>query len=418
MILTNALLSIAFSMISAYTNAVKVPVDEAPTEVRDLRNFWVGSPFWPVDVCVEGRSGTVFQIQHGIVRYYRSSGSFMYNHDKPGALSGFRGEPVLSSNQVFELADETVRKFVRRRDPLAGMTAHVQRLREFVSKGPEVPFYLISWSRQAQDAGSPASLEIDARKGLIVAMSLDDYSFYNLAVAWDIRNRVFLPSGTNSQSHPGFLNPAERLPPLSTNQTLAAMHSCDTLCRRLGFNPITPTDPGAVDWINTFSYTNPWIVATTTISRVSFIGGGWLDALGGVVCDAFSADSCYIDQWWVRTPEDWYLYEGMVNYSWADLAHTVETNLLRNVGVPKALLEPYSRRLRNTSEPVIGEPGLKRVLVEWTNGAPQAIEYVRGSSIVWENHLGFAAEFDVESGRLTSIRFRDPAIIRAMADAD
>jgi hypothetical protein len=40
-----------------------------------------------------------------------------------------------------------------------------------------------------------------------------------------------------------------------------------------------------------------------------------------------------------------------------------------------------------------------------------------GAAFLWKNNLGFAAEFDLETGDLKSIRFRNPKLIEALGRA-
>ena len=61
MILTNALLSIGFSIVSNFTNVVPVPADAVPTSVEDLREFVILCPPYvlvPLQLSLVHRRGT------------------------------------------------------------------------------------------------------------------------------------------------------------------------------------------------------------------------------------------------------------------------------------------------------------------------------------------------------------------------
>lgn len=439
MILTNALLSIGFALVSNFTKVVPVPVDAVPARIEDLKEYFVGSTLWPVDLSLVHRRGTAFGIQHGTVCGFMSPDAFEFAQFDREHISRYYGTPTLSSNEVFDLAERTVRHLAKRTllpgpqsplfsgisigetwpgDPLAGLQSHVQRMLAS-SQGPELPYYTVMWMNPKRDTCA-ATVEIDARNGEIVAVHLLDERFYDLAFAWKMRNEVYTPDLPKA---PNPANPASGkartrvLPCPSTNQVLGAIGNWLWLCQGLGVNPGSATNLNTVDWERSCLYTNPWISATAEEAQIMFTNGTRFNAFGDTASTYFLAGACYVDSWQARTPEQWFVFEGKITSRWDELAKRLEHNLVEKLGIPKELLAPYTRRLENDDPPVLGAKSLKRVLVEWTNGAPQRVEYENGAARVWENHLGFEAEFDLETGEVKSLRFRDPILIEALGRA-
>ena len=413
-ILTNALLSIGFSLVANFTNVVPVPKALVPTRVQDLRAYEIGSGSWPVDLNMAHKRGTYFEIKHGVVIEYCSPDSFLHNQN-PSSIARFKGAATLSSNEVLKLAEQVVRRLARQSDPIAGRPAKVDRLRDW-GTGTDMPFYSVSWpTDRSNEPLSPAWVEVDARSGEVASINLGgSYAFFDLSFSWEMRKRTYIPDasdGTKPDAMEDGKLAALRHP---TNQVLEAIESLRLLCERLGTEPLTSTNLTEVDWKNTCLYTNDWIAPNTAVTRVSFTNGSWLDAVGTTACDAYSADACYVDEWWMRTPEQWFLFHGRINFFWQNLARKLETDLSNRLHIPKALLASYQCGLRNTAILPLGEIGLKRILVDWTNGAPQKVEYRGGAVWAWQNHVGFSAEFDVEDGELKSVRFREPKLIEVL----
>ena len=415
MILTNSLLGIAFSLVADFTNAVPVPPNEVPTCVQDLARYHVGSPFWPVDLVLIGRDGTEFDIQHGVVTFFASARSYMHSVGV-GSLPRFRGAKTVGEDQAAATALRAVRLLARHGDPTASLRAKVRHLKEGTD-GPDLPFYVVYWPDPGPDGPSPAQVEIDARDGRITSVFLGDYAFYDIAFSVEMKRRVWLPDSLPPKEGVGEPSRSPRPPTPSTNEVLQALSSWSWLCDGLGLDCGVGASLAAVNWDNTYLYTNAWVSSTSPVCRVTFTNRSWFDAVGGVASDAFSPGSCYINEWGFRVLEDWLPFEGKVNRRWGDVAGDLEQRLETRLGIPRQLLAKYERHLRNTSVPGVGETGLKRVLVNWNNGAPVRVEYRGGAVWAWENHLGFSAELDVGTGELKFIRFCDPALIEALARA-
>ena len=67
---TNTLLTIAFSLISNFTNVVSIPPDAVPQSPADLERCPIGSPSSPIHLFLTGTKGTEFSILGGVVSRY------------------------------------------------------------------------------------------------------------------------------------------------------------------------------------------------------------------------------------------------------------------------------------------------------------------------------------------------------------
>jgi hypothetical protein len=422
MVLTNALLAAGLSIVASFTNLVPIPPGEAPTRVEDLSDYFVGSPMWPTDLVLVHRGRSSFHIQHGVVFSFVSSDSYM-NHGPQTSLSRFDGEPTLTAKQATELAEVLIRRLVTRGDPTGGLPPRVVHLRSYRGQdslaGPELPFYRLDWFSPKQRDCSIATMEIDARSGRVTSLSLADHHFCDLARSWEMKNRFWVPDprGTPGVTESGQQTAPERTTPyLTTNQVITGMSSWLRLCRALDIDSSVCTNLAAVKWNCTSLYTNLWISATSIAWLVPLTNGGWFSTVGPVAIAHFSADACYINEWRDKTPEDWFLFEGKIRRRWDDLASGLERKLVEKLGIPSKLLKPYKPQLLNKYlDLTLGGTAVKRVLVEWTNGERRKVESRGGAAWVWENDLGFAAEFDLETGETKSFRLRDPKLIAALA---
>src|SRR5664279_1225598 len=99
MVDTNALLSIAFSIIGSFTNVVHVLSGAAPDQLSDLSKCVIGSPHSPIDLYLVDRRGTEFTIAEGVVQSYYSAGSF-FGLDDGRLSSQFAGELRLTSREA------------------------------------------------------------------------------------------------------------------------------------------------------------------------------------------------------------------------------------------------------------------------------------------------------------------------------
>src|SRR5207249_3458739 len=112
MVDTNALLSMAFAIISSFTNIVEVAREHVPTSAGDLEKCNIGTLYSPVDLFLMHRSGTCFWIRDGAVQAYESPGSYFRLQDTRKVRS-YTGPASLNSNQVVHVATSTIQRLVR-----------------------------------------------------------------------------------------------------------------------------------------------------------------------------------------------------------------------------------------------------------------------------------------------------------------
>jgi hypothetical protein len=99
MVNTNELLSIAFSLITSFTNVVNVPPQGVPHSSGDVARIGLINPTTRFDLYLAQREGYEYWIRDGVVQGYASPDSFFRGQgvDVPVRL---RGQATLSSNQV------------------------------------------------------------------------------------------------------------------------------------------------------------------------------------------------------------------------------------------------------------------------------------------------------------------------------
>ena len=194
MIDTNALLSIAFSLVAQFAQVVKVPQDAIPRTTNDLQSFGIGSPYSPIEVYLIDRKGTQFWIRNGVVQQYISPGTFYYCPGGADYLSGaawvsqFTGRAALSSNEVVALSQRLLSRLAKSPWP----PPDFKPVPEVDHPGPlpdgrGIPFYWVHWVRKEISLTAVTDVEIDARSGAVVELCVDfaDWSF-----ARTISNRV------------------------------------------------------------------------------------------------------------------------------------------------------------------------------------------------------------------------------------
>jgi hypothetical protein len=128
-------------------------------------------------------------------------------------------------------------------------------------EGNEIPFYWVTWPRETKGGmllNYTAFVEVDARKGLVTFLELQDKAFYDYAFAQQISNRVCTPEPSKPPRMGRF--PKPRLKPrpsyLETNQTAQAIAAWVDFCEKLGVKPGTDTNLASVNWELSVAYTN------------------------------------------------------------------------------------------------------------------------------------------------------------------
>src|SRR5262249_35045148 len=152
-------------------------------------------------------------------------------------------------------------------------------------------------------------------------------------------------------------------------------------------------------WEHSFTYTNTTLSAPVRTVQVHFTNGVAFEALGGFAISHYAADGAFMGNWKPRTQADWALFQGTVQKDWRQLALALERRLIKEAGIPAALLGQFSASAAYRFAPDMGSYGLKRLCVQWRpNGSPKII---RGR----ETSAALSAEFDLGTGELISIAF-------------
>jgi hypothetical protein len=400
MVLTNALLSIGFSLVSNFANVVEMPAEVLPRRVEELREYFIGDPHSPIDLYLVHRGGTMFGIRDGAVTMFESPGSYIKLQD-PSRVPEFFGEPTLSSNQVLELATKTIEKLVRTTNPIANIKPLVERPKKI--NGKEIPFYEISWPKPHYTPGFGyfAGLEIDARNGRITALQLHDPGFCDYEFAQAISNRVYIADAPKTVAKTNA--PFRRvLPCPTTNEVEQAIASWLWLCQKLKIDPGQGTNLAAVDWDRSLVFTNSWLHGSPVEIAVWFTNGDNFCSVHGVALSHTASDTYFVG-WNKRTGEELLIFKGKVKHHWEDLAKNLERVLIEEIKVPKKCFAAYASRA-SSEPPEFGTETLKRVRVEWTDRQNR-------------KEFGFGAEFDLETGEIKSVGFRDPKILDALGRA-
>src|SRR5437762_12041593 len=101
MVNTNELLSVAFSLITSFTNVVNVPPQGVPHSQADLTRIGLIHPKTRFDLWLVQREGYEYWIRDGVVQGYASPDSFS-GGQRLHVPVWLRDRPTLSSNQVVE----------------------------------------------------------------------------------------------------------------------------------------------------------------------------------------------------------------------------------------------------------------------------------------------------------------------------
>jgi hypothetical protein len=411
MVDTNALLSVAFSVMAAFTDAVNVPHGPAPARKEVLLEYRLGTPEWiPAgEMYLADRQWRRFWIRDGAVWRFSCLESY---RDNRGATSGpdLSEGPSIKQSAAIAAAAKAISSLATGGNPVASITP---RLRIPGKPEENIPFYWITWPT-TNSRGHPdfvAFVEVDARSGLTTFVELRDERFSNKALAERAKKADEHPPRVGPSRWALRLQaPLQRVVPYpTTNQVLEAIAGWLQLCSRLGLEPGTQTNIDAVFWPRTAIYTEEAISKTDPICQVQFTNGTFFEAVGGVALGHYAADSCFTGYWQEMTPEERAPFKGRVLVSWRDLAKGLEGRLINNLGIPRKMLSPFTAGPELKDTPV-GAEGIKRVVVGWRNWPKKSNRFVS----IDETRLAFAAEFDTETGDLKWINFRDPDFIAAL----
>jgi hypothetical protein len=186
---TNAILSVALTIISNFAHTVPVAPEAVPRGFDDVVKFTIGRRYFPLDLYLRSKRGDDYWIREGAVTIYNAPKSYFMLQD-PRLIPEFVGTARLNSNEVFELANSAVRSSIRVGAPLANIKPLYQAALPY--KGQMVPFVRIDWP----DPSNPrllniARVEVDAGKGVVVSFAQFNEGFYDPARVAQISNLVF-----------------------------------------------------------------------------------------------------------------------------------------------------------------------------------------------------------------------------------
>jgi len=409
MVDTNALLSIAFSMIAGFSNIVEIPHQAVPTGPQDLQTFTIGSPNSPIDVVLLHKKGTRFWISRGSVYSFSTPGSYRELQD-PSRIPTFLGEAKFDSNSVLHLATLTLQHLVKTGNPLTNGPPSVKCPQ--LLDGQVLPFYYISWPTRSSRRSLPyaAFMEIDARKGLITSMDLVDDEFYDYAQALQISNRVYAPDLLPKK--PKWLLSSEaaaapRKRP-ATNQVTEAISAWLWFCERLGVHPGGQTTIDFVNWDKTFLYTNRNVSLAIGVCQVHLMNGTSFESVNGIPFAHISSDARLIGAWRERSREEIEALRGRIEKDWLVLARNAEALMETRLGIPTNLLNRFTPWVGGV-RPEVGDVDRTRTVVQWRTwpGRDPSATNERPRAAV-------TAEFDLTTGELKCIAFLDPQFIAAI----
>lgn len=396
MVITNALLSIGISFASNFVHTAGLPKDIAPKGTQDIKQAVCGLGLYPLETYLVLSNGHEFWINHGAVYKYGSPMS--YRRHPSRAIQRSSSGPVLSSNQAVELATKVVGRLARARDPVADV-APVVAVTARTPDG-EPAFYSVTWRGVAFPRR--AAVEIDAQAQKPTLIELFDSVYFDYALDRDISNRVVIP------------NPVYRAPPASqrirptAKQVDAGIASWLKLCSRLDFNPGQKTNLASVDWDYTYLCEDrsfPTANAANPVVIVRLFEGQQFSFHERLVIFVETQDACFQAGWGSKDDTYFSRFRGPIAVRWEDLARDLEAKLVDRVGLKKEVLLPLEPAPVYGGFDEVGTVGLKRILVKWR---------LKSDARAQECIL---AEFDLETGDLKRLFFRDSGIREALRQA-
>lgn len=394
MVDTTQLLSIAFTLISNFTNVVEIPADHVPTCREDLKDIVVGSPFSPVDIYMVHRLGDEFRVRNGVVTDYQSPESF-HHKDLRTMLTKFLGPPTLSTNEVVERASHIMRKLTK-----TGRSVDVVAPKIEAAWSPDVHFFEISWPiKNSPFYNGLGSIEIDARTGRVVFMQLWAKEFNDFVFAAEISNRVYTP-GPAPKPIP---NPALKMPKPSQAQIRALIPQWLAFCEKFRINPGSQTNLTDIDWIETVVFTNANHVFPGHLDKIEFKNGAGFQSAGGLIIGHVSEDAAFSGAWADKPEDYWKRFAGETNKSWESLANELNSVLVQRLGVLQKHLDKWAPTLYAR-----GRGGVNRCLVRWCDvenpgNLPSYDLRLKTTLLV---------EFDLGTGEIKTIRFEDPELLK------
>ena len=384
---TNALLTIAFSLISNFTNVVHVPPEGVPHSRADLTKIGIINPTTRFDLWLVQREGYEYWIRDGVVQGYASPDSFFRGQglDVPARL---RGRPTLSSNQVVELATGFLGRLGKTGNPAEKIRPTVKTPGE-----ADLPFYLLRWPVSTNALISPAAeLEIDARDGSVVAVELSAEEYYDPAFAREISNRVYTPDPPRPRKPPKRPGQDQWTP--TTNEAQILIPAWLNFCKRLGLEPGNQTNVAEVDWEPTFK-TEASPLARGLDYKIQFRNEYSFNCVGQTVTGHKCGDAAFVGAWADRPPDYWTNFVGETTRKWQDLAAELNARLV-SLGVSSQYMDQYT-----PDADLTGTGGVNRVVVYWYES--KSLGKMDRDRI----KTALLAEFDLATGQIKNLQFFD-----------
>jgi hypothetical protein len=406
---TNALLSIAFSLVAAFTNIVHIPSREVPIGTSDLNKYLIGSPTSPADVFLFHKNGSSFEVRDGTVRWYCSPRSFFQLQDQH-LVPQFMGHGTVDSSNAVEIARRALHQLVRTGVPISNSIPTVKLAGSH--EGQEIPFFLLQFPALSPGSRRGADVEIDGRTGEIVFLHLWDETFSDTARAQRINDQVHAPAAFAPRRPKKAAIPHFEAQRPTTNYVESALRNWAKFCSKIGCDPMGETNLSQVDWGRTWVYTNGPIADAfgVPVIQVRLKSGACFESVQGIAFSHFSRNSCYTGDWSQRANAQWSAFRGRVLNNWETLASGFEHTLVPRL-VPGTALQPFTPKPM-FKPPDIGTEAIKRLVVEWRNWPKNA------GRTVWisETKPALRAEFDLENGKLEWVEFESPDLVKALVE--
>jgi hypothetical protein len=392
MIDTNAILSIAFTMLANFTNVVPVPQDALPRKAEDLQQCLILPSPECVAIHLVHRKGTSFTISYGAVTAYSCPGSFFRLQD-PALLPQLEGKTSINSNDAVRLAAGALQRMIKSGSPLSDGRPTI-----VCPSSERYPFYRVMWPPSEGLTTPTAQVEVDGRTGTIVSLSVRSPAFYDVPFEDGTLRRYCATQ--QPEPRPG-------LPRPTTNDVVRAIQSWLALCSKLDLDPGSHTNLENVDWTETYLYNSDHILEdwtrlpASTVCRVQFKNGAKVDAIDGVVFSYACADS-----YWGRPKRErlaaWGPAQGQAAKDWDNLAKSLDRRIVEKLGVPESVLQ-QSRRHVEGNPPAQGASGNTRPIVYWHRLPPRP----EWDSVDKNMTSLFWAELDLQTGAVKLIRFNE-----------
>jgi len=397
------MLNLALALVSAFTNAVSIPPEEAPKSTSDLASFVLGfrnpldttpptrlldSIFDPTYVYLNTKQGAKFWIRHGVVTAYESGDSYFASQD-PRLRWKFDGTAALSRNQIIDAAGAALQRLVKSGDPLADCTTNLQ-------SANNIPFFMVHWRKTTPHPKEVAYVEIDGRSGRIVRLDVRDEGFYDRKEDERLRSASGAPAIAATSSSVE-TPPVQSIvfPRPTADYASAVIQNALKFTRWGRFSETLALALGTIDWSRTLICENRFPLqaikraADDHLCEICFNDGSLCLSVAGVVTGFYMADLPLSNTDEEKQPE----------LDWKAAATFLERSFVENFGIDRETL--------GLLHPLILE-------------SPDDLKVPRDVEILWvPNGERFVtpatfpeilARINRATGRTTALRFTSPTL--------